>query len=284
MFYRATMKKLFLSYFPVLITCFCQAQTYYRDSPSSESGIKHELTITPTIGYSEMSFLEGPMKNSIYYNNFHFLTRSPEFGCALNYMLNEDANIGITVNYQPIPFSSMYIRQVHFYNQASNLYKFTNSPEFECSYNYFLLEDDINIGVVVNYQTMQCASLGQQPFYPPDLQFRYYNIGIPILYDFKGINKTRLHYFAGFRVDLSVWNEKDNWSMGYNAQYEPVIITVREDFRRTNDVQFNLLFHGGMRYSVSPGIRTQLDFGFGFSTPYYAQLGVIFRLNKKPHE
>ncbi|HXB38903.1 MAG TPA: hypothetical protein VNZ49_00080 [Bacteroidia bacterium] len=258
------------------------AQTYYPDRSGVDSSSKHELTITPTVSYSELRFLEGPMDNSLCYNNSHFLTTSPGFGCSLNYMATENAYFGLSVDCQTVPFSSMYIRQSYFYNFVSNQYKLTIYPEIECSFNYFLTDeiDNMSVGAAISYQTIKCTSIDQQSFFPDAVQFGCVNVSIPLLYDFPNLNGRRLHFFVGTRATLTVWYENDTWSQGRNMSYEPIVTPGTVD-RRFNNLQTNLLFHGGMRYPISPAIRTQLDFGFGFGTPYYAQLGVIFRLNKK---
>ncbi|MHB8259668.1 MAG: outer membrane beta-barrel protein [Bacteroidia bacterium] len=255
------------------------AQTYYKTL--SDSSIKHELTITPIIGYGELKFLEGPLGGSIDYSNAHFLTRSPILGCSINYLVTENACIGLSAEYQTIPFSAMYIRQVYYYNNISNPYKYTTSPELEASFNYFLDNDNINIGAVVSYQTMQCTPTTQQSFFPTAIQFSYVDIGIPLLYDFQSKDNNPLHFFIGMRGDLTIWKEKDNKSNNRtDSTYASIVITPGEDIRRPNYLEFSLLFHGGIRYSFSPSIRMQLDVGFGFNTPYYSELGVIFRLNK----
>jgi hypothetical protein len=254
------------------------AQTYYRSL--SDSAVKHELTITPIIGYSELKFLEGPMGGSIDYNNAHFNTRAPQIGCALNYLLTPNACLGLAAEYQMIPFSTMNIRQVYYYTNVSNPYKFTTSPEMEASFNYFLDNDNFNIGAAVSYQSMQCTPTGQQSFFPNSLQFSYVDIGIPILYDFQEGKNNPLHFFIGMRGDLTVWKEKDKSTNNSDSLYASIIVTPGEDVRRANYLEVSLLFHGGMRYSFTPGIRMQLDVGFGFNSPYYSQLGMIFRLNK----
>jgi hypothetical protein len=252
------------------------AQTYYRSL--SDSNVRHELTITPIVGYGELRFLEGPIGGSICYDNMHFLTRSPQFGCSLNYMVTKESCIGLSMEYQPLPFSSMYIRQIYFYTNTSNLYKSSTSPEVECSFNYFISEN-ASMGVATSYQTMKFTSVTQQPFFPDAIEFNTFNIGISALYDFQGIDDDKLHCYVGARGDLTIWNEKDKWSGGSNDQYRQ-IVTPGEDTRRQNVLQLNLLFHGGIRYFISSRVRTQLDLGFGFGTPYYAQLGIILRITK----
>jgi hypothetical protein len=253
------------------------AQTYYR--APSDSTIKHELTITPIIGYGELKFLEGPMGGSLDYNKAHFNTRAPQIGCSINYLLNENACIGLSAEYQSIPFSSTYIRQVYYYPNISNPYTYNTSPEIEASFNYFLDNDNFNIGAVVGYQNMQCTSTGQQSFFPNSIQFSYVDVGIPLLYDFQSKDNKPLHFFIGMRADLTVWKEKDKSTNHSDSMYASIIVTPGEDIRRANYLEVSLLFHGGMRYSFTPSIRMQLDVGFGFNSPYYSQLGVIFRLN-----
>lgn len=253
------------------------AQTYYRSL--ADSSIKHELTITPIIGYGELKFLEGPMGGSIDYNNAHYNTLAPQIGCSINYLATRNACFGLAAEYQMMPFSNMDIRQVYYYTNVSNPYKFTTSPEIEASFNYFLDNDNFNIGAAVSYQTMQCTSTGQQSFFPNSTQFSYVDIGIPLLYDFQEGNNNPLHFFIGMRGDLTIWKEKDKSTNRSDSMYASIIVTPGEDIRRANYLEVSLLFHGGMRYSFTPAIRMQLDVGFGFSCPYYSQLGLIFRLN-----
>ncbi len=256
---------------------FLPAQTYFRSL--SDSSIKHELTITPLIDYGELKFIEGPLGGSIDYNNSHYLTRAPQVGCSINYLATPNACLGLAAEYQIIPFYTMNIRQVYYYTNVSNPYKFTTSPEIEASFNYFLDNDNFNIGAAVSYQSMQCTPTGQQSFFPNSIQFSYIDIGIPLLYDFQEGNSNPLHFYVGMRADLTIWKEKDKTTNNSDSLYATVIVKPGEDARRGNNLEVSLLFHGGMRYSFTPSVRMQLDIGFGFNCPYYSQLGIIFRLN-----
>jgi hypothetical protein len=254
-------------------------QVFY--STPEDSIIKHELIITPAIGYGELSFLETHLADALYYNNIHYHTASLAFGCSLDYLLTSELLIGLEANYQTLPFSSLNIEQLYYYNYVSNPYVCIKIPELGCSVDY-LESDNTSIGLRVSYQTIQWTSTGQQSFYPDGLQFSCLNFGLQTLYYFEGRNRGTLDYYIGGRIDLSIWAEKDSWANGNsNSQYIPIIVSSSNNLVGVNDLQLSLLFYGGMRYFLSPTFGIHLEVGFGFGSPYYSECGFVLRLNHK---
>ncbi|MBS1647972.1 MAG: outer membrane beta-barrel protein [Bacteroidetes bacterium] len=263
----------------ICFTHFGMAQVYFKDNLQPDSATGHELTITPIIGAGEMKYLESRVADAVSFNNMHSNIIAPIAGLSLNYLLTKNASIGLSAEYQPLTFSQMRLRQVLFYNNVSNYYNCKVLPEIEASFNYYLDDEieDLNIGASLSYQAIQCASAGLQNFYPTGITFSCITAAIPLTYDFKGRVGKKMHYFVGTCVSLSVWTEADQWSNGPNYQYHQVI-TPGEDFRRPNNIQLGLLFHGGIRYHFSKRLRLQVDYGFGLGTPYYMQVELISSL------
>ncbi|MGP8215664.1 MAG: hypothetical protein ACLQQ4_08895 [Bacteroidia bacterium] len=239
---------------------------------SNDSDKKHEVLITPGIGYSELPILESPMNYVIFYNNEHNLTTSPELVASLDYLVTDDIGMGLAINYQLMPFTSLSIKQPYFYPYPLYPYSYYASSEFGCSLDH-LADNNVNAGLAISYQTMQCKSLSaQQAYYPYSMQFNCFNFGIRKLFYLKSIKINNLYFYIGGIAELSIWKEVDNWGSVTNNQYDPVI-------NYENTLQINLLLLGGVKYFFINSIGMQLELGYGFGTPYYAQLGIIIRLH-----
>lgn len=257
-----------------------QADKFISLSSPDDSVVRHELLITPTIGYGELPYLESHLADALYYNNIHFLTASPVFGCTLDYILTSEILIGLEANYQTVPFSAVNIEQLYYYNNISAPYIFKTTPQFGCSAD-FLESDNTSIGLTASYQTIQWSSISAQTFYPNSLQFNCLNLGLRALYYFEGRNSSALDYYLGGRIDLSVWNEKDSWINSSNNQYIPIIISSPDNLSRPDNLQLSLSFYGGVRYFFLPALGMHAEIGFGLGSPYYAEFGIIVRLNHK---
>jgi hypothetical protein len=162
-----------------------------------------------------------------------------------------------------------------------NLYSIKNMPEFGVSLDY-LVAEILSLGIAANYQTVQYTlSNSAQNYaqdYPYSALFSRLNVGIRNLIFFRGSNSDKMHFYIGARVGMSFWKETDEWnyttSPYYPNQYNYSIINAEDN----NKISFQLLW--GMRYFVSTEFGMQLELGLG--TPYYAQLGITYRLNDKP--
>ncbi len=244
----------------------------------SGTGVKHPLVLTPSAGYGELPFLEGPMTDAIYYNNEHSTRGSGLFSCSADYLLFRNWNVEGGISYQPAPFSSMNMEQYYYYQYASNPYSFKLLPAFEFGIDYYK-SDSMSIGVVAGSQTMTCSSPNGQPFYPSSVVFREYSLGIRGVYYFGGRYNKNLQYYAGGRIDVCVWSETDNWANGANSQYIPVIVSSADGLILPNNSQFSMTLLGGIRYFFTAHVGAQAEAGFGFGSPYYTQAGLVFLLN-----
>jgi hypothetical protein len=232
---------------------------------------KHELSFTPTFGYRELVFLESPINYVIFYADENHQRASLVYGCSLDYFVAKNVKIGIEINYQTIPFSSLSVRQNAYFQFASTPYSLTTTPEFECSFDYFQSYYS-SIGLTIGYMNMQCSSMGAQlHYYPYSMQFDYFNIGVRKLYYFNYEKNSRWHFYIGVRADLTIWNESDNWSSGFNDNYQAII-------NSENEYQLSFLVLGGIRYTILSFMDAQLESGFGINTPYYIQAGITLKL------
>lgn len=271
------MKKLSGGLLVILLFLSTYGQCTPRISYSSEgkpsqrdSNRKHELLITPVVGYGELPIIESPLSNVIFYNNEHNLTTSLNYGCSVDYLVSNSVSVGLEANYQTVPFNSLIIKELYFYQTVSYPYSYINSPVFGCSADF--IQSNGSFGIDINYQTVKCSSsTTQQPFYPYSILFQSGEIGLRKLFYFEKGKRNNWYFYMGGRADFSVWNETDNWSLGYNSSYEPI-------FNEVHDFQLSLLFIGGIRYFVLHSLGIQLEGGFGFGSPYYLQSGIIFRL------
>lgn len=263
---------LLLDYIPAAGTSFTDSVT--RGVPS----VKHPLVLSPSVGYGELPFLEGPMAGTVYYNGEHYKTGSELFNCSVDYLLMQYLNINAAITYQPVPFSSVNIEQYYYYQYASNPYSFNLSPAFEFAADYYK-SDNTSIGLVASYQSIRCSSLNGQSFYPGSVLFREYALGLRSLYYFEGRYNKNLQLYIGGRLDVCVWNETDNWVNGSNSQYIPVVVSSTDGLILPNDSQFSMTFIGGMRYFLTTHVGMQVEAGFGFGSPYYSQFGLVFMLN-----
>ncbi len=253
---------------------------------SGDSNLKHALVITPSFGYGELPFLEGPMAGAIYYNDEYHKTGSALINCSVDYLLTPFLNIEAAVSYQPAPFSSMVIEQYYYYQYASNPYSFNIAPAIQLAADYYK-SDNASVGLAASYQSIRCSSQNVQPFYPGSVLFQEYSLGVRSIYYFEGRYSKNLQFYLGGRLDICVWNETDNWNNGSNSQYIPVIVSSTDGLILPNNSQFSMTFIGGARYFFTPHIGAQLEAGFGFGSPYYSQFGFVIMLNnrnlKQPH-
>jgi hypothetical protein len=274
------MKKLPGSLLVILLLLFKHGESNPRVFNSAmlllsktDSTVKHETRLTPAIGYRQPPILESPIANDIFINSKYYLTASPEFGFSIDYLMAKNVNIGVAINYQTIPFTDLSIQRP-FYNRSSP-YSFTTSPEFGCNLDYSQSKKT-SIGLSITYQAIYTRSLSpQQPYYPHSLQFNCLDVGIHKIFFFQDSKNNNLHFYAGAKASLSIWNEADNWSNGYTNQYEPIIIYF------PNNLQLSFLVFGGIHYFILPDILLQTELGFGYSTPFYAQFGITILLNGK---
>jgi hypothetical protein len=277
--FKAFMKKWYRSFTVIILLLLNYRESSAGICPFSPNGVrgdsnkKHEILITPAIGYGELPLLESPMSYVLFYNNEHNFTTSPEIGCSVDYPVIKNVNLGLDINEQIMPFASLSIKQPYYSPFPLYPYTFSPSPIYGCSVDY-VVDNNVTAGLILNFQTIKSTSQSapQPIYYPYSLQFNCYDMGIRKVFYFKSDKINNLYFYLGARGDVSLWNEADNWSTGYNNQYNPIITSA-------NKFQLQLLLIGGMRYFILPSLGTQIELGYGFGTPYYAQLGIVIRIN-----
>ncbi len=162
------------------------------------------------------------------------------------------------------------------YNYGYN-YNSVSSPDFGCSVDY-LATQIFSFGLGINYQTIKYTLVNPQTNYnsyydPNSAQFNRLNIGMRGLFYFSNVNTESLQFYMGARAGLSFWKEIDTWTSAINYDYRPLISSQNDGI-----LSFQLIM--GSRYIISSDIGIQIELGLG--SPYYGQVGVVFRLNDKP--